>query len=83
MGQGDRLQVRVVSSLSLPHLPCSGSGDLSWRRQLGRADVRVTEVRGERQVEQKGGSRASLRLEEGWRAGEGGREAGGISTTDR
>ena len=45
--------------------------------------MRVTEVRGERQVEPKEGSGTSLILEEGWRAEEGGREAGGISTTDR
>ena len=45
--------------------------------------MRVTEVRQERQVEQKDGSGTSLSLEEGWRAGEGGRGADGISITDR
>lgn len=45
--------------------------------------MRVTEVSEERQVEQKDGSEASLRLEKAWRAGKGGREADGIGVADR
>lgn len=49
----------------------------------GRVEVRVTEVSEERQVKQKDGSEASLRLEKAWRAGKGGREADGIGVADR
>lgn len=45
--------------------------------------MRVTEVSEERQVEQKDGSEASLRLEKAWRTGKGGREADGIGVADR
>lgn len=42
----------------------------------------VTEVREDRQGEQKDGSETSLRLE-GWQAGKGGLEADGAGITDR
>lgn len=45
--------------------------------------MRVSEVREERQVEQKDGPETILMLEEGWRAGNGGQEADGIGIADR
>lgn len=45
--------------------------------------MRVLEVREERQVEQKDSSQTSLMLEEGWWAGEGGQEGGGVGIADR
>lgn len=68
--------ISVTSAPAAPLPPESYPGG-------GRLEVRVTEVSEERQVEQKDGSEASLRLEKAWRAGKGGREADGIGVADR